>query len=210
MALIATPPPELPRGSGEIVMTVRRGQRIALYDRPRGVLVLRHSWRTGSGTPRAYWVQRTRGDWAAVRDLDVRYGQVWVRMDGAVRLSRTRWKITVDRSARRLTLRHGKRVVRRVRVAVGAAGTATPLGSYHVTEKLAGAGEYGCCIIALSGVQPNVPTGWQGGNQLAIHGTDTPGLIGSATSTGCLRASDADLRALARHVRPGTPVRIVS
>jgi lipoprotein-anchoring transpeptidase ErfK/SrfK len=145
-----------------------------------------------------------------VRDLDVRYGQVWVRMNGAVRLSRTRWRITIDRSARRLSLTHGKPLVRRVRVSVGAPGTPTPLGSYHVTEKLAGAGEYGCCIIAISGVQPDIPTGWQGGNQLAIHGTDTPSLIGSATSTGCLRASDADLRAIARRVRPGTPVRIVS
>ena len=191
-------------------MTVRKGRRIALYDKPGGLVVLRTGSRLRSGAPRAYWVQRRRGGWAAVRDTDVRYGQVWIKIDRSVRLRRTRWAVTIDRSARTLTLRHGGRVVRRARVAVGAARTPTPLGSYHVTEKLAGGdGEYGCCIIALSGVQPNIPTGWQGGNQLAIHGTDSPGLIGSASSTGCVRASDADLRAVAGHVRAGTPVRVV-
>lgn len=33
------------------------------------------------------------------------------------------------------------------------------------------ASPYGCCVLALTGRQPNVPQGWKGGNRLAIHGT---------------------------------------
>ena len=43
---------------------------------------------------------------------------------------------------------------------------------------------YGCCILALSGHQDNLPAGWPGGDRLAIHGGSG---IGSADSAGCLR-----------------------
>jgi lipoprotein-anchoring transpeptidase ErfK/SrfK len=65
---------------------------------------------------------------------------------------------------------------------------------------------YGCCILALNGHQPKLPAGWQGGNRLAIHGTNAPGTIGSAASAGCLRAADSELQVLMRRVPLGTPV----
>ena len=78
-----------------------------------------------------------------------------------------------------------------------------------MTDKLSGSRYgpyYGCCIVALSGHQPHLPAGWPGGDRLAIHGTDSPGAIGTAASAGCLRAADGDLRVLMRRVPLGTPV----
>jgi lipoprotein-anchoring transpeptidase ErfK/SrfK len=66
---------------------------------------------------------------------------------------------------------------------------------------------YGCCILALSGRQPNLPRGWSGGDRLAIHGSSTP-TWGKAVSNGCLHADEADLRYLMRWVPLGTYVRV--
>ena len=63
---------------------------------------------------------------------------------------------------------------------------------------------YGCCALALSGHQPNLPPGWIGGNRLAIHGT--PGPVGLAASAGCVRATDAAMKTLFSEVPLGTPV----
>ena len=112
-------------------------------------------------------------------------------------------------SGRWLELRRNGRRVRRITVAVGRPGSDTPTGRFAVTDKLSGSSYgpyYGCCILALNGKQPNLPPGWQGGNRLAIHGTDSPGTIGAAASAGCLRAGDADLQVLMRRVPLGTPV----
>ena len=98
----------------------------------------------------------------------------------------------------------------RSRSRIGSAGTTTPPGRFQVTDKLPAsrfpAGPYGCCIIALSARQPNLPPGWAGGDRIAIHGTDRPETIGQAASSGCLRATDADLQFLMRDVPVGAPV----
>jgi lipoprotein-anchoring transpeptidase ErfK/SrfK len=117
--------------------------------------------------------------------------------------------IVADLSKRRIDLRVGGRVVKRMSVAIGRPGSPTPTGRFAVTDKLAGnryGAYYGCCILALSGRQPNPPPGWRGGNRLAIHGTNAPGTIGARASAGCLRGSDRDLRTLMRRVPVGTPV----
>ena len=80
--------------------------------------------------------------------------------------------IHVDRSARRLTVRRGGRMPRRVRVAVGRPGTETPTGRFAVTDKLhtkRADSPYGCCALALSGHQPKLLPGWPGGDRLAIR-----------------------------------------
>jgi lipoprotein-anchoring transpeptidase ErfK/SrfK len=102
-----------------------------------------------------------------------------------------------------LRVRVGGRVVRRIHVGVGRAGSRTPTGRFSVTDKLRGpdyGSYYGCCILALSGHQTHLPRGWKGGNRLAIHGGSTAG----AVSAGCLHASTRDLRYLMRVVPVGT------
>jgi lipoprotein-anchoring transpeptidase ErfK/SrfK len=118
-------------------------------------------------------------------------------------------RIEIDLSARRLALFAGGRVVRSAPVSIGAPGSPTPTGRFAVTDKLPGSRFstiYGCCILALSGSQPNLPTGWQGGDRLAIHGAPPGSPIGSPVSAGCLHAAEHDLRRLMRRVPLGAPV----
>jgi len=108
-------------------------------------------------------------------------------------------------------VRREGRVVRRVRVAIGLPGTPTPTGRFAVTDALRigrGYPQYGCCALALTGRQADLPQGWGGGDRLAIHGTTREGTIGGAASFGCLRASNADMRWLIRRVTLGAHVRI--
>jgi len=58
-------------------------------------------------------------------------------------------------------------------------------------------------VLALSGHQSHLPSGWKGGGRLAIHGG---GGIGTAVSSGCLHAGEANLRFLMASVPSGTLV----
>jgi lipoprotein-anchoring transpeptidase ErfK/SrfK len=78
-----------------------------------------------------------------------------------------------------------------------------------VTDKLRMGGPgttYGCCAIALSAHQAQLPQGWTGLDRIAVHGTQSPQTIGAAASLGCMHASDGDLRRLMRIVPVGAPV----
>jgi len=84
------------------------------------------------------------------------------------------------------------------------------IGEFYVTDKLPGAefgSYYGCCVLALSGRQPNLPQGWSGGDRLAIHGAPTA-TWGHAVSNGCLHADEADLHYLMKNVPLGSAVEI--
>ena len=60
--------------------------------------------------------------------------------------------------------------------------------------------------FGLAGHQPNLPAGWSGGDQLAIHGTNAPSSLGMAASACCLRVQSTALGTLKRYLHPGTPV----
>ena len=93
-------------------------------------------------------------------------------------------------------------------VGIGSTDTPTPTGEFAVTDGIRGWGPYGCCILALSGHQPQLAQGWTGGDRLAVHGTDAGRTIGGASSLGCLRAGERDLRMLLKTARLGARVRI--
>jgi lipoprotein-anchoring transpeptidase ErfK/SrfK len=136
----------------------------------------------------------------------------WIPGD-RVHVRHVRNAIQIDLSSRQLRVLRADRVLRTIPVAIGRPGSPTPTGRFHVTDKLRGAAygrAYGCCILALSGRQPQLPRGWAGGDRLAIHGTPRPDLIGARVSAGCLHARRSDLRYLMRTVRLGTPVFIRS
>jgi hypothetical protein len=186
---------------------------IALRARPRaGARRLTfHGKRTEFGSERILAVVKVRGRWLGVKSEKLRNDQIaWIRAD-RVELLRELWSIEVDLSERAAVLRkRGKRVAA-FRVAVGAPGTDTPTGVYGVTDRLTtgGAGSgYGCCVLALTGRQRNIPQDWPGGDRLAIHGTSAPWSIGTAASHGCLRASEETMQMLMRRVPLGAQVRI--
>ena len=207
-------PPFLPRPErGTRLATVRRGRSVPLRAGPGGRVLVSADSSTEFGSRTILSVARERGRWLGVRSpdlLDDRLG--WVdRRSHALTLDRTGYSIVADLSRRRVELLRGDRVTRRLPVAIGRPESPTPTGRYAVTDELAGtdfASSYGCCIIALSGHQRKLPAGWQGGDRLALHGTDAPATVGTEASAGCLRADDGAVRALMRRVPLGTPVRI--
>jgi L,D-transpeptidase catalytic domain len=203
------PLPKPVKGPSYPLATVRRGRTIALHSSPGGEVIERVGDRTEFGSTRVFWIDKVRGDWFGVPVPELPDGRLaWIRDDRlALEFSQTRFLITADVSRQQLELRYGNRVLDRFPVSVGSPSSPTPLGDYAVTDGLVGRGLgpwYGCCVLALSGHQPNLPAGWIGGNRMAIHGTS--GSVGGATSHGCLRASDADMISLFARVPLGTPV----
>jgi hypothetical protein len=195
-----------------VIARVQGGHVVALRSRPFGRVVARVGPLTRFGSPRALSVVGSRrGRWLAVTEAGVAGNRVvWVdARAGGLRYSRTRLELEVDLSTRTLTVRRDSAVVRRVSVGVGAFNSPTPTGRFAVTDKLDGrsfSAAYGCCILALSAIQPHLPAGWSGGNRVAIHGTLSPSDFGRAVSAGCVHARDGDLRYLMRVVPLGTPV----
>jgi hypothetical protein len=208
-AAVTHPQPAQPQ---HVIAHVRPGSVVALRARPFGPVLARVGALTRFGSQRTLGVVATQhGRWLAVTEPGVAGNKVvWVdaRARG-LRYSRTPLELDVDLSDRTLTVRRGDTVLRSVSVGVGAFDSPTPTGRFAVTDKLAGTDfspSYGCCILALSAVQPNLPRGWAGGNRIAIHGTLSTSDFGEAVSAGCVHAPDADLRYLMRAVPLGTPV----
>jgi len=199
---------------GHVIAQVRTGHVVALHNRPFGRVVAHVGALTRFGSKRTLGVVSSRrGRWLAVTEAGIgRNHVVWVdARAGGLRYSRTRLQLEVDLSERTLTLRRDRAVVRRVSIGVGAFDSPTPTGRFAVSDKLDGpsfSAAYGCCIMALSAIQPNLPAGWSGGNRLAVHGTLSASDFGQAISAGCVHARDSDLRYLMRVVPLGTPVLI--
>jgi L,D-transpeptidase-like protein len=190
-------------------VVVRRS--VPLRVSPNGRLVTRVRTRTEFGSTRVMSIATRRGRWLGVVSTEMPNGTLaWVHEKNAgLHFRRAAYSLHADLSGRRLELRKGGRLVRRLSVAIGRPGSETPTGRFAVTDKLRGGNYgpyYGCCILALNAHQPNLPAGWQGGNRIAIHGTNSPGTVGAAASAGCLRAADSDLEVLMRRVPLGTPV----
>ena len=207
----AAEPRAKPRPRGYLVVAPARGTELAVHSRPGGPVSVRLGAQTEFGSPQTLAVVRRRGAWLAVVTTHLANGKLgWIRKRrGDLRVARTRLNLLLDLSARRLVLRADGRPVRRMTVGVGREGSPTPVGRFAVTDKLSGAAYgsyYGCCILALSAHQPNLPPGWRGGDRIAIHGTNDPWSIGTASSAGCPHARDADLRVLMRRVPLGAPV----
>jgi hypothetical protein len=213
-AAVAAPPPAAPPEPANVIAHVRSESVVALRARPFGPVVARVGAVTRFGSQRALGVVATRrGRWLAVTEAGLGGNRVvWVDAKaGGLRYSRTPLELTVDLSERTLTLTRGEDVLRRISVGVGAFDSPTPTGRFAVTDKLAGAdfsASYGCCILALSAVQTDLPAGWAGGDRIAIHGTLSPNDFGRAISAGCVHAPDGELRYLMRIVPVGTPVLI--
>jgi len=201
-------PSDRPAARGPLGARVLR--RVQLRESPGGRVVKAVGRRTAFGSQRVLAVVGRRGAWVGVLSEHVANSRTaWLPAD-AVEMLHEPYRLDVDLSARRLTVRREGRVVRRVRIAIGKPGTETPTGRFAVTDalRMGNSQAYGCCALALTGRQPNIPQGWSGGDRLAIHGTSAEGTIGTAASNGCMRAADADMRWLLGRVTLGAPVRI--
>ena len=128
----------------------------------------------------------------------------------ALTLSKTRYRLEVDRSAFRLTLWKGCDRSATYPVAVGKPGTPTPTGTYYLASLLKPPDPntvYGPYAYGLSAYS-NVITRWRWGGVVGLHGTDDPSSIGHAVSHGCVRLRNADISSLVRILPLGTPITI--
>jgi lipoprotein-anchoring transpeptidase ErfK/SrfK len=152
-------------------------------------------------------------------------GRSWVRVrlpgrpsghTGWIAVSHTRaasssWRLAVDLSARRVTVFHEGRVLRRFRAIVGAPSTPTPQGYFFVEEALAlSAQAHGGPFALATSARSNVLQEFDGGpGQIALHGTNgLSGAMGTAASHGCIRLNTSAITWLARRIGSGVPLTI--
>jgi lipoprotein-anchoring transpeptidase ErfK/SrfK len=163
------------------------------------------------GFPITIWVEATNASatWGRVQ-----LPYAWPRTDGWIPLkglprSRTDVVVSVDLSEHAVRVYRSGALRYRVPGATGAASSPTPPGDYVVTDRVAfGGGALGSFAFGISGIQPRLPAGWSGGDQLAIHGTNEPWSIGRSVSAGCVRVSEWSLDRFRPLLRLGTPVMI--
>lgn len=196
---------------GHPILWVRKGESVVLRSSPDGALVKRLGPKTEFGSPTVFSVDHTQGDWAAVPTPLLPNGRLaWVRLDPEhLGSGFTDLSVTVDLSDRSAQFLQGKKVIDSFPVTIGAPGVETPTGRFAVTDTFRGnltESAYGCCAVALTARQPHLPSGWLGGNRIAIHGTSGP--LGEALSHGCVRAADEDVSLLVGRISLGTPVTI--
>jgi hypothetical protein len=134
-----------------------------------------------------------------------RPARVWL---AALELRWTRVRVDVDLTRLRLVVLRGRRALGEFPIAAGMPSTPTPTGLFSVTDRVSFAerGTYGSFALGLSARQRHLLSGWQGRDQIAIHGTENPDSIGNRASLGCIRVSEAALRLLRRTVPLGAPV----
>jgi lipoprotein-anchoring transpeptidase ErfK/SrfK len=122
-----------------------------------------------------------------------------------------RWSIDVDLSQRRVEVRLDGRLRRRFPAVVGAPATPTPTGRFFVEEtvRLGRHRAGGPFALALS-ARSEVLQQFDGGpGQIALHGRDNiGGVLGTASSHGCIRLADGAIAWLAGRIGPGVTVNV--
>jgi hypothetical protein len=203
-------PGQLAKEAGVYTLAeVRSGARVTLFSRPGGRRIARVGSKTGFGGDRVFWVVKSRGTWLGVTSADAKDNELaWVPYNPlTLRIFYTRWSVKVSLPRRELTVLYGNRPKRRFPVTLGTPGLSTPAGKFSVTDALAGKGLgpwYGCCALALTGHQHDLPPDWVGGDRIAIHGTPLP--VGGLGSHGCVRASNPNMVYMFAKLPIGTPV----
>ena len=166
---------------------------------------------TWEGLPLVFLVQQRQGDWLEVQ-LNTRPNETtaWVRA-ADVSLRQVNHKIVVSLASRSLTVYEGQTAIMEADVAIGTPSTPTPRGNYYVDGAVRTpnpSGVYGPYQVSIAAFSEVLMSFGSGVGQIAMHGTNAPGLIGTAASNGCLRMNNADITRLANTIEIGTPVQI--
>jgi hypothetical protein len=119
-------------------------------------------------------------------------------------------RIVVSIPDRKLALMEGDRVVKIYPVAVGAAATPSPSGSFTVVERVTHPAWYRPGKVVPPGTRNPLGTRWIGLSikGYGIHGTSNPRSIGRRTSHGCIRLRNADVEELFGLVAVGDAVEL--
>jgi lipoprotein-anchoring transpeptidase ErfK/SrfK len=189
-----------------------KGSRIGLYSTP-GQADADDSFSnpTWEGLPLVFLVQQRQGDWLEVQ-LNTRPNQTtaWIRA-ADVSLRQVSHRIVVSLASRSMTVYEGQTPVMEAPVAIGDPSTPTPRGNYYIDGAVRTpdpSGVYGPYQLSVAAFSEVLMSFGSGVGQIAMHGTNSPSLIGDAVSNGCLRMRNADITRLANTVEIGTPVQI--
>lgn len=133
----------------------------------------------------------------------------WVRASD-VSVSSTHTVVHVYLEERQLDVVVNGSVSMTAPVAVGAAATPTPLGTFYITDPIDltahPSAVYGTYALGLSGYSEALDSFKGTLPQIAIHGTNAPNMIGQAVSNGCIRMKNDAVVDVAARVGLGTPV----
>ena len=205
---LAAPFPTEP-GDADCYSTASIRRSAVLYREPGGAKRLRITPKTEWGSSRVLGVVSQRGEWLGVQASELKNGEIaWIRRS-ATTLDCVSWSLHADLSKRELVVRHNGDTVRTLRVAIGRRDNPTPKGRFSVTDRLqvtSAGSPYGCCVLALTGHQTDLPPYWPGGDRLAVHATNDESSIGEPVSLGCMRTIATQARWLINHIPLGSPV----
>jgi lipoprotein-anchoring transpeptidase ErfK/SrfK len=155
------------------------------------------------------------GEWVQVLIPARPNGQTgWVRA-ADVTLTQHTFHAELILSQRLLTVWNDNTPVAQTNVVIGTDSTPTPIGTFYIAEKIPAAvagvnpnGSFGPWILATNAYSEALDMFDDGLPVVAFHGTNQPGLIGSAASNGCIRMPNDVVTLLAETIPPGTPVTI--
>jgi len=111
---------------------------------------------------------------------------------------------------RKLAVIEGGTVIGTFEVAVGAAASPSPTGSFRIVSRVANPTYYHPGSVIPSGKNNPIGTRWLGLSQkgYGIHGTNAPRSVGHAASHGCIRLRNRDMERLFTMLRTGEAVEI--
>lgn len=168
---------------------------------------------TSERLPVVFLVREQQGEWLEVNVSARPNGRVnWVRAADVV-LRTVPNHVLVEVGARRVTVFHGDEVLFETTVAVGTGATPTPIGDFFVdgvVDTGNPGGVYGPRQVSVSGFSEVLDSFDGGVAQIALHGTNNPGLLGQAVSNGCVRMTNDGILDMVPLVPSGTPVKVVS
>ena len=195
---------------GNPTVFVKLKEVVELYDEPGGNVVERVGHATDFGSRTVYAVQEQKDDWVAVLTPFTENGEpLWLELDPErLKAGRSVWNIEVDLSEFETRVYEEGELVKSFPVSVGMPTAPTPTGRFAITDTFRGDlnPAYGCCALATTARQVNLPSGWLGGDRIAFHGTTGP--LGAEISHGCIRAADQEVSDMVDMVPPGTPVEV--
>lgn len=125
-------------------------------------------------------------------------------------------RLVVDRSLRRVFVYQADRTIGDYPIAIGKKGWETPLGVWQINDKIVDPAWTSFLSGRVMAPGRNNPMGsrWIGyfkdkKGEIGFHGTRDIGSIGKASSYGCNRMAEADVKKLFEQVSIGDEVRVV-
>ncbi|MEX2099982.1 MAG: L,D-transpeptidase [Acidimicrobiia bacterium] len=212
----------VPAGYSQTANVKRALTSLAVYPSPTAgtpSMTLPNPWVVDKRFPdqtvqQVFLVKSLRNDgWVEVQ-LPVRPNGTtgWIRVND-VDLVANPFRITVELGAHRITVAELTKVLYQGTVAVGAAETPTPLGSYFIRVLVQAPDPttvYGPYAYGLSSHSDALEEFNGGDAEIGIHGNDDASVLGSNVTHGCVRMDNDAITALSRQLPLGTPVDIVA